>query len=185
MVGISPSDFGSILAADMGSLVKRAAFAYLFIGVADFAWQKRRTEKSMKMDKQEIKRRGQGPEPPGRGAMRDPPPPDGGLAQAHDGRRPDRGRRRHQPDALLRRAAVRHGRADAPEVVAKGKDLIALRIRELAAEHGVPVIPDPPLARGLLRVGRGRPPDPRGVLRRRRRTSSPSSTARRPGGLPA
>ena len=40
-------------------------------------------------------------------------------------------------------------RADAPEVVAKGKDIIALRIRELAAEHGVPVIPDPPLARGL------------------------------------
>jgi flagellar biosynthetic protein FlhB len=41
------------------------------------------------------------------------------------------------------------GRADAPEVVAKGKGIIALRIRELAAEHGVPVIPDPPLARGL------------------------------------
>ena len=40
-------------------------------------------------------------------------------------------------------------RADAPEVVAKGKGIIALRIRELAAEHGVPVIPDPPLARGL------------------------------------
>ena len=32
MVGISPTDFGSILATDMGSLVKRAAFAYLFIG---------------------------------------------------------------------------------------------------------------------------------------------------------
>jgi flagellar biosynthesis protein FlhB len=55
MVGISPTDFGSILATDMGSLVKRAAFAYLFIGLADFAWQKRRTEKSMKMDKQEIR----------------------------------------------------------------------------------------------------------------------------------
>ena len=33
--------------------------------------------------------------------------------------------------------------------VAKGKGIIALRIRELAAEHGVPVIPEPPLARGL------------------------------------
>ena len=33
--------------------------------------------------------------------------------------------------------------------MAKGKGIIALRIRELAAEHGVPVIPDPPLARGL------------------------------------
>jgi flagellar biosynthesis protein FlhB len=48
-------------------------------------------------------------------------------------------------------------RADAPEVVAKGKGIIALRIRELAAEHGVPVIPDPPLARGLyasVEIGR-------------------------------
>ena len=37
----------------------------------------------------------------------------------------------------------------APVVVAKGKDHVALRIRELAAEHGVPVVPDPPLARAL------------------------------------
>jgi flagellar biosynthesis protein FlhB len=37
----------------------------------------------------------------------------------------------------------------APQVVAKGQDLVALRIRELAAEHGVPVVPDPPLARAL------------------------------------
>jgi flagellar biosynthetic protein FlhB len=55
MVGISPTDFGSILATDMGSLVKRAAFAYLFIGLADFAWQRYRTEKSMRMDKQEVR----------------------------------------------------------------------------------------------------------------------------------
>jgi len=48
-------------------------------------------------------------------------------------------------------------RADAPEVVAKGKGIIALRIRELAAEHGVPVIPDPPLARAIhasVEIGR-------------------------------
>ena len=48
----------------MGSLVKRAAFAYLFIGLADFAWQKRRTEKSMKMDKQEIRDEAKDAEPP-------------------------------------------------------------------------------------------------------------------------
>ena len=150
MVGISPTDFGSILATDMGSLVKRAAFAYLFIGLADFAWQKRRTEKSH----EDGQAGGHATRPrtqnlPAEVRVDDPPPPDGGVAQAHDGRRPDRGRRRHQPDALLRRPALRHGRGDAPEVVAKGKGIIALRIRELAAEHGVPVVPDPPLARGL------------------------------------
>jgi flagellar biosynthesis protein FlhB len=39
--------------------------------------------------------------------------------------------------------------AGAPRVVAKGVDLIALRIRELAAEHRVPVLEAPPLARAL------------------------------------
>jgi flagellar biosynthesis protein FlhB len=34
-------------------------------------------------------------------------------------------------------------------VIAKGQDLIALRIREIAAEAGVPIVPDPPLARSL------------------------------------
>jgi flagellar biosynthetic protein FlhB len=133
----------------MGSLVKRAAFAYLFIGLADFAWQKRRTEKSMKMDKQEIR------------------------DEAKNANLPAEVRsmiRRRQMEASRKRmmanvptadvvvtnpthysVALRYdtSRADAPEVVAKGKGIIALRIRELAAEHGVPVIPDPPLARGL------------------------------------
>jgi flagellar biosynthesis protein FlhB len=37
----------------------------------------------------------------------------------------------------------------APMVVAKGTELIALKIREIATEHGVPVIEAPPLARAL------------------------------------
>jgi flagellar biosynthetic protein FlhB len=37
----------------------------------------------------------------------------------------------------------------APRVVAKGRDLVALRIREIAEEHEVPVIENPPLARAL------------------------------------
>ena len=149
MVGISPTDFGSILATDMGSLVKRAAFAYLFIGLADFAWAKRRTEKGMKMDKNEVR------------------------DEAKNANLPAEVRsmiRRRQMEASRKRmmsnvptadvvvtnpthysVALRYdtSRADAPEVVAKGKGIIALRIRELAAEHGVPVVPDPPLARGL------------------------------------
>jgi flagellar biosynthetic protein FlhB len=40
-------------------------------------------------------------------------------------------------------------RMRAPVVVAKGRDLIALKIRELAAEHGVPTVEAPPLARAL------------------------------------
>ncbi|SEM60475.1 flagellar biosynthetic protein FlhB [Loktanella fryxellensis] len=37
----------------------------------------------------------------------------------------------------------------APVCVAKGVDEIAARIREVAAEHGVPIHPDPPTARAL------------------------------------
>jgi flagellar biosynthetic protein FlhB len=37
----------------------------------------------------------------------------------------------------------------APRVVAKGADLLALRIRDLAREHQVPVLQHPPLARAL------------------------------------
>ncbi len=37
----------------------------------------------------------------------------------------------------------------APVVVAKGVDLIALKIREVAGEHGVPLFEAPPLARAL------------------------------------
>ncbi|MDH3545789.1 MAG: EscU/YscU/HrcU family type III secretion system export apparatus switch protein, partial [Gammaproteobacteria bacterium] len=39
----------------------------------------------------------------------------------------------------------------APKVIAKGKDLIAKRIREIATEHGVPLFSAPPLARALFK----------------------------------
>jgi len=42
-------------------------------------------------------------------------------------------------------------RMGAPQVIAKGKDLLAKRIREVATEHGVPLFSAPPLARVLFR----------------------------------
>ena len=39
---------------------------------------------------------------------------------------------------------------DAPVVVAKGQDLIALKIREIAEANGIPVFEDPPLARSMF-----------------------------------
>ncbi len=41
------------------------------------------------------------------------------------------------------------GSMGAPRVVAKGTDLLALKIRDLAVEHRVPVLEAPPLARAL------------------------------------
>ena len=50
----------------------------------------------------------------------------------------------------------------APQVVAKGADELAFRIRELAKEHGVPILERPALARQLWRevkIGKTVPPD--------------------------
>jgi flagellar biosynthesis protein FlhB len=149
MVGISPVDFGTILSADLGMLIKRAAFAYLLIGAADFAWQKRRTEKSLKMDKTEVKDEAKQQNLPAevRGALRR--------------RQMEISRKRMmasvpEADVVVTNpthysVALRYDgtKVDAPEVVAKGKGHVAMRIREIASEHGVPVIADPPLARGL------------------------------------
>lgn len=41
------------------------------------------------------------------------------------------------------------GEMKAPQVTAKGQDLIALRIRQVAEENNVPVVENPPLARAL------------------------------------
>jgi flagellar biosynthetic protein FlhB len=49
-----------------------------------------------------------------------------------------------------------------PVVVAKGRNWLALRIRQIAREHEVPVIENPPLARALYQgceVGQAIPPD--------------------------
>jgi flagellar biosynthesis protein FlhB len=49
----------------------------------------------------------------------------------------------------------------APRVIAKGKDFLAARIREIAQLHGVPVVQRPPLARALyagVEVGHEVPP---------------------------
>lgn len=44
------------------------------------------------------------------------------------------------------------GTMGAPRVIAKGKDLIAKRIREVASEHKIPLFSAPPLARVLFRT---------------------------------
>ncbi|HXR85650.1 MAG TPA: flagellar biosynthesis protein FlhB [Stellaceae bacterium] len=54
------------------------------------------------------------------------------------------------------------GDSGAPKVVAKGADLVALKIREIATEHDVPIVENPPLARALyagVEIDREIPPE--------------------------
>lgn len=43
-------------------------------------------------------------------------------------------------------------RMGAPRVVAKGADFLAKKIREIAVEHGIPIVERPPLARALYKA---------------------------------
>ena len=43
-------------------------------------------------------------------------------------------------------------KAPAPQVVAKGVDYVAFKIREIAEANGVPVVENPPLARTLYKI---------------------------------
>jgi flagellar biosynthetic protein FlhB len=77
-----------------------------------------------------------------------------------------RNRARKRMMASVRRAAVvvtnpthyavalayERGSRAAPRIVAKGMDEIALRIREEALAHRIPVVANPPLARALCRL---------------------------------
>ncbi|UTW56820.1 flagellar biosynthesis protein FlhB [Kordiimonas sp. SCSIO 12610] len=43
----------------------------------------------------------------------------------------------------------KHGQMDVPRLLAKGIDEVAMRIREVADEHNIPIVENPPLARAL------------------------------------
>jgi len=55
------------------------------------------------------------------------------------------------PEHYAAALQYQEGKMRAPRLVAKGAGLVALRIREIAAEHGVPMIQAPPLARAICR----------------------------------
>ncbi len=53
--GAPPGVLGSMLASNAMAVAWRAAAAYALIAAVDYAWQRRRHERSLKMDKQEVK----------------------------------------------------------------------------------------------------------------------------------
>ncbi|HET9124712.1 MAG TPA: flagellar biosynthesis protein FlhB [Solirubrobacteraceae bacterium] len=147
-VGATPGALGSLMFSSAKSLAIRVLAVYLLIAVADYIWQKRQMEKSLKMTKQEVKDESRN---------QDLPPE---VKSAIRRRRIQAARARMmaavpQADVVVTNpthyavALVYDGTKPAPIVVAKGKNLIAAQIRRIATENGVPIIPDPPLARSL------------------------------------
>jgi flagellar biosynthetic protein FlhB len=148
LVGMAPADLVSELAHTVLGIAKRAAIAYILIGILDFVYQRWRHEKSMKMDKQEVKEEQK--------SFTSPPE----VRAAIRRRQMQAARARMmadvpQADVVVTNpthyaVALRYdAEKAAPQVVAKGADLVAKRIREIAADAGIPVVQDPPLARSL------------------------------------
>jgi len=59
------------------------------------------------------------------------------------------------PTHLSIAISYKRDRMDAPLVVAKGADLVAMRIREIAQDNGVPLVENVPVARALFQVDLG------------------------------
>jgi flagellar biosynthetic protein FlhB len=121
----------------------------LVLGCADYAYEKWRLEQSLKMSKTEIKEEAKQAEgsPEAKGAVK----------------QRQRAAARRRMMAAVPRATVivtnpthfaialewDEAAMAAPVLVAKGADLMAKRIREVAAEHNIPIMENPPLARTL------------------------------------
>ncbi len=147
-VGTPPGALGALVSHSMMGIALRAAAAYLVIGAVDYAYQRRRFEKGLKMTRQEVKdeARQYSLAPEIRSAIR---------------RRQMQAARARMMAAVPKAdvvvtnpthfavALLYDGSKAAPEVVAKGQDLVAAQIRRIAEENNVPVVPDPPLARTL------------------------------------
>jgi flagellar biosynthesis protein FlhB len=129
-------------------LIRTAAGAGLVMAGVDYVVVRRRTDKQIKMTKQEVKeehRRSEG-DPHIKGAIRSKQ-----LAMSRSRMMAEL----PQADVLLVNpthvaVALRYDPAKgAPRVIAKGSGAVAAKMREVAAEHRIPLVQDVPLARAL------------------------------------
>jgi flagellar biosynthetic protein FlhB len=148
IVGVTPGTLALLAGHKALGVAQRAALAYVVIGLIDYGWRRWRNEKQLRMTKQEVR-----DEVRQYGVS-------GEVKAALRRRQMQLARARMMaavPDADVVVANPTHfavalrydGSRTAPEVLAKGQDLVALQIRRIAAENDVPVVEDPPLARAL------------------------------------
>lgn len=145
------ADTVAVVAATGLDLIRNTALAGLVLAAADYAFQRKRVGKQLKMTKQEVKdehRQSEG-DPSLKGQIRQ--------------RQLEISRNRMMAEVATASAvvvnpthvavAIRYDPATgAPRVVAKGQGLVAARIRAEAERHGVPLVRDVTLARTLHQV---------------------------------
>jgi flagellar biosynthetic protein FlhB len=146
---VDPGDLPLRLLSLCAKTITSVLLAVAVIAAADLAWSRIHWRHDQRMSKQEIKEEAKQSEG------------DRAMKARLRSLRLDRSRRRMLtavPRATMvvvnpthYAVALRYVRSEggAPTVLAKGLDLIALRIREIAEENSIPVIEDKPLARSL------------------------------------
>ena len=141
----------SYVGASIQALLWKASFVFVVFGAVDLLRQKRRYSQDLKMSKQEI--RDEFKEVEGSPLMK----------QRVRRLRRDLARRRMMHEVPTATAVIVNpthyavalkyevNTTGAPKVVAKGKNYLALRIRQKAIDHQVPLIENPPLAQALYK----------------------------------
>ena len=140
----------------------KISLVYLVIGLADFIYQKYRFNEDMKMTKQEVKDEMKNSEG------------DPQIKSKQRQRMQEASRRRMMQDVPQADVVITNpthyavalkydaGTGTAPILVAKGADLIAQRIKEIARENKVEIVENKPLARMIytnVEIGREIPPE--------------------------
>jgi flagellar biosynthetic protein FlhB len=149
LVGMEPVATLDFAADILRRLVFAVAAFLLIVAGADWFWQRQRFMQRMRMSKEELKedfKQSEG---------------DPHIKARQKQLRNERARRRMiqaVPTATVvvmnpthYAVALKYDASEtpAPLCVAKGLDTLALKIREVAEAHGVPILEDPPLARAL------------------------------------
>ena len=129
----------------------KVGFCWLALAGLDYYFQRKQVDKQLRMTKEELKQE-----------MKDAESsPELKAAQHRRRRQLSKGRMLQavaKADVIVTNpthyaVAIQYDRQKhaAPIVVAKGADFLAAKIREVAAEHRVPLVPNPPLARALYK----------------------------------
>lgn len=149
--------YGKMIALKLAMSILLGLFV---VAVADFAWEKYSYRKKLRMTKQELKEENK---------QREGSPEIKQRIRSIQREIANRRMMAEVPkaDVIITNPThlsiiIRYDKETmiAPEVVGKGADNIALRIREIAKEHDVPIVENVPLARALyktVKVGEGVP----------------------------
>lgn len=148
---LSPLGAVSVIGSILQAILLRIVIAWLALAAFDYWFQRKQVDKQLRMTKDEVRREFRemetSPELKAAMAQRRRKLGKRGMAQAIK-----------DADVIITNpthyaVAIKYDRESmfAPQVVAKGADYMALRIRQLGGDSRVPIVPNPPLARQLYR----------------------------------